>query len=79
MCPELRGLLAAELAAGNTVVEARTGMYGASAVLVLLSGPFRSRPARLPAGVEYRELNDPHWWKADYFHAATRDCLACRC
>jgi hypothetical protein len=77
LCPELRALAEAELSAGNAVVESRAGLYGNDAVLVLLRSEFRARPAILPAGVEYRLVNDPHWWKAEYFHAATRHCLAC--
>ena len=33
LCPELQELLSAELAAGNTIVEYRTGLYAADAVL----------------------------------------------
>jgi hypothetical protein len=78
LCPELQALLNAELAAGNAVVEYRTGLYAADAVLVLLAKAFRARPRDLPAGVEYREVNDPHWWKAEYFRTATKHCIACR-
>ena len=78
LCPELRELLAAELAANNLVVECRAGLYAPDAVLILLSGPFRTTPSSLPAGVEYREVNDPHWWKAEYFHGPTKHCVACR-
>ena len=78
LCPELRELLQAELAAGNAVVEYRTGLYAADAVLVLLAKAFRARPTKLPTGVEYREVNDPHWWKAEYYRSATKHCIACR-
>ena len=78
LCPELQELLNAELAAGNAIVEYRTGLYAADAVLVLLAKAFRARPRNLPTGVEYREVNDPHWWKAEYFRPATKHCIACR-
>ena len=77
LCPELRELLNAELAAGNSVVEYRTGLYAADAVLVRLAKAFRAPPKNMPAGVEYREVNDPHWWKAEYFRPATKHCIAC--
>jgi hypothetical protein len=77
LCPELRVLLDAELAAGNAVVDCRAGLYGPEAVLVLLKSEFRACPIVPPPGVEYRAVNDPHWWKAEYFHAATKHCLAC--
>ena len=78
LCPELRALVAAELAAGNAVIECRPGLYGPEALLVLLDGPFRCAPATPPSGVEFREINDPHWWKAEYFHVATKDAVAAR-
>jgi hypothetical protein len=78
LCPELHELLSAELAAGNAVVEYRTGLYAADAVLVLLANAFRARPRELPAGVEYRDVNDPHCWKAEYFRPTTKHCIACR-
>jgi hypothetical protein len=78
LCPELRALLDAELAAGNKVAECGIGVNGSTAPLVLLASPFRARPDALPVGVEYREVNDPHWWKAEYFHTPTKHCLACR-
>ena len=77
LCPELRELLNAELAAGNSVVGYRAGLYAADAVLVLLAKAFCAPPKDMPAGVEYREVNDPHWWKAEYFRPATKHCIAC--
>ena len=78
LCPAIRALLDAELLAGNSVVECSMGLHGKGSVLALLAQPFRVRPATLPEGVEYREVNDPHWWKAEYFHTATKHCIACR-
>ncbi len=77
LCPELRSLAAAELAAGNDVVDSGTGLYGPETVLVQLRKDFQAPPAQLPPGVRYREVNDPHWWKAEYFHAPTGHCLVC--
>jgi hypothetical protein len=79
LCPELRALVASELAAGNTIVEWGPSLYGHGGVLVLLAKPFRHAPPSLPDGVVFREINDPHWWKAEYFHIATNDCVAARC
>lgn len=78
LCPELRVLLEAELAAGNCVADTGPGLQGADSVIVVLGSAFRAQPKVLPPGVEYREINDPHWWKAEYFHPATRHVLACR-
>lgn len=76
--PELRALLEAELAAGNVIAEAGPGLHGKDSVLVLLAKPFRAAPAAPPPGVQHRMLNDPHWWQAEYVHAASGHCLACR-
>ena len=78
LCPELRSLLAAELAAGNPIAEVTPRWSGEQSCLVLLKKPFQVAHATLPLGVVYREVNDPHWWKAEYFHAETKSCLACR-
>ena len=78
LCPELRILLDAELAAGNRVVETFGGWPVAGAVFVMLAEPFRKRSVTLPADVVFREINDPHWWKAEYDHEPTHHVLACR-
>lgn len=78
LCPELRALLDAELGAGNSIAETGPGLHGKDSVLVLLAGPFRAAPATPPPGVQHRVLNDPHWWQAEYVHAASGHCLACR-
>lgn len=77
-CPELRGLLDAELAAGNAVAETHRGWNDPTAIVVLLAFPFRAKPETLPSGVVFREVNDPHWWLAEYAHSPTNHLLACR-
>ena len=79
LCPALRLLLQAELAAGNTIAECGEGLYGQGTILVLLASPFRVAVTALPADVELRSINDPHWWQAEYFHTPTKHCVACRC
>jgi|SRR6516164_3673331 hypothetical protein len=78
LCPELRILLDAELTAGNRVVETGEGWPNPSSILVMLALPFRCTPSSLPRGVEYLEVNDTHWWKAEYHHLPTSHLLACR-
>jgi hypothetical protein len=78
-CPELKLLLDAELRAGNTVVETSTGWPKPQSILVMLAEPFKAPPTlKLPNGIVYNDVNDPHWWKADYFHEASGHALACR-
>jgi hypothetical protein len=78
LCPELRAISDAELAAGNTISEASRGAGMPNAVYVGLRRPFQCRQLAMPAGVAFREINDPHWWKAEFEHAATGDLLVCR-
>jgi RimJ/RimL family protein N-acetyltransferase len=74
--PSLRAILKAELTAGNEVVEISRGWPDTDSVFVRLRHPFRMRPAALPAGVDYAEPDDPHWWRADYSSRAPRHLLA---
>jgi hypothetical protein len=78
LCPELRAILDAELAAGNTIAEVSRGSGKPEAVYVAQQRPFQTRQLPLLPGVVYREVNDPHWWKAEYEHTATGDLLVCR-
>ena len=75
--PDLRSILDAEIAAGNSVVETGGGWPDADSVFVRLREPFRTKPTPLPDGVTYTEPNDPHWWKADYSSRSPRHILAC--
>jgi RimJ/RimL family protein N-acetyltransferase len=75
--PGLRRILDAELRAGNEVVESRAGWPDADSVFVRLRHPFRAAPPAVPAGLRYAELDDPHWWKAEYRSDSPRHILAC--
>jgi hypothetical protein len=45
--------------------------------MVLLRQPFISAPATVPAVLEFRQVNDPHWWLAEYACRQHHDMLAC--
>jgi hypothetical protein len=78
LCAVLQPLLAAELAAGNRVVDCGTSLYQPNGVLVVLAADFKRRPATLPPDVYYVEVNDPQWWKAELVHRPTGHVLAAR-
>jgi hypothetical protein len=78
LCSELRGLLDSELAAGNQIAETSRGWPKPNSIFVLLASPFRATSEVLPRGVTYVDVNDPHWWKAEYHHEATGHMLGCR-
>src|SRR5262245_22493946 len=78
LCPELREIMELEIEAGNEVVETHAGWPNAASIFVSLRRPFLVKPHTLPSGVVFREVNDPHWWKAEYFHEPSAHILACR-
>ena len=76
LAPPLRAILDAELAAGNSISEVAK-WSPTCALFVLLGSPFRTGP-HTGLDLEYRILNDPHYWKADYMYRNGEQCLACR-
>jgi hypothetical protein len=74
----LQSILQAELARGNRIRSA--GPWPPTCrLLVLLDRPFRRRYALAP-GVGFENLNDPHYWKAEYraeVEPGVWECLAC--
>lgn len=64
--PQMQPLLMAEIEAGNTVVEVWGGWPESKSLGVLLSKPFLVPHLTLSAGVRYRDVNDRHYWKAEY-------------
>jgi len=75
--PSLRAILQAELAAGNEIAETGGGWPDKESVFIRLRHPFKTKPNPLPAGVSYNQLNDPHWWKAEFTTGAPAHILAC--
>ena len=78
LCPELRDIVDSEIKAGNEIVETHAGWPHETSIFVNLRKPFLTKPGKLPSGVVFREVNDPHWWKAEYFHEPSGHILACR-
>ena len=60
--PELRELLACELAAGNVIVAAHRDLPQAGGIFVGLASPFRTVPAVLPATVRRGPHETGHAW-----------------
>lgn len=64
--PVLRGLLEAEIAAGNAIREIGRDWPAKGSVLVRLWDPFHIQPAEAPSGATYLAVKDPHWWMDEY-------------
>lgn len=76
--PSLGAILAAELAAGNEVVESRVGWPDPGSVFIRLRREFLVEYNELPEGVRLTKLNDPHWWAAEYSCEKPRHVIASR-
>lgn len=75
--PGLRAILDAERALGNEILETSVGWPEPGSVFVRLRHPFRAPRRDLPQGIRFTEVNDPHWWTAEYATDAPRHVLAC--
>lgn len=64
--PAFRCALHAELAAGNAIAGIESSDWPApESVIVYMQHRFTVARRNPPAGVVWRELNDPHYWKQD--------------
>ena len=71
-------LLEAELKAGNTVAETWRGWPHQESLYILLARPFMVPRKQLPEGIRAVDVDDPHYWKAEYRHDESGHVLACR-
>lgn len=75
----LQRFLEAELAAGNKIVDGSSSPgWGQLTRLVILDQPFRSKGWEGEAQLAFREINDPHYWKAEVEDVGTAELVACR-
>lgn len=72
----LREILYSELQQGNTIREISSGWPEPQSVFVLLDRPFISE-YQITHPIEFREINDRHYWKAEYFDKEQKHLLAC--
>jgi len=73
---DLNSILYTELKLGNSVFETSEGWPSKDSILVILSKPFHKKYNF--ASCAYNELNDPHYWKAQYQGDAPKHILACK-
>lgn len=78
----LKEILALEVSAGNKIVETYeskdTGFPMPNATMIFLDKPFKSPIRTDLENIEYRDVNDPHYWKAEYFDKENRQFLCCK-
>lgn len=74
LCPELRAIVDAELAAGNWVSETWTD-WG---FVVLLGAPFLCVHPADGQTIVHRDVNDPHYWLREFQCIDHDQVVACR-
>jgi hypothetical protein len=74
--PLLRAILEVELAAGNSVLEARRDWPEPGNLFIRLSDSFHHRRTVLPEGVVYAKTKAPDWWEAEFTSKNPRHILA---
>ncbi len=72
----LTKILNQEIELGNKIVETSTGWSEENTIIVFLGKPFKADYEF--ENIEYRDINDPHYWKAEYYDKSTNHILACK-
>ena len=75
---ELRRILEKEIEAGNNIAEASSGWPFPNSIFVMLEKKFITTAKNLPSTIIFREVNDPKYWKYEYFDEVSKHILACR-
>jgi hypothetical protein len=72
----LTKILKQELKLGNKIVETSKGWPDNDTIIIFLGEPFKTTYDI--DNIEYRNIDDPHYWKAEYFDTSTKHVLACK-
>lgn len=74
--PELKKILENEIKLGNEIVETSKGWPHEKSIIIFLKLPFFD--TYTVSEIEYRDIDDVHYWKAEYFDKINSHILACR-
>jgi hypothetical protein len=72
----LKSILNNEIKLGNKILWTEKDWPYKNGIAILLNHQFSHRYHLFP-GIEYEEINNPHYWKAQYFDSSTKHILAC--
>lgn len=72
----LKNILNNEIKLGNEIVWTEKDWARKNEITILLKYQFSQRYHLFP-GIEYEEINNPHYWKAQYFDSSNSHMLAC--
>ena len=77
---EMKEILKKELEAGNEIVETSQGRFtnaSSEHIFIFLKYPFKTKIQNNLNGIIYKEINDRHYWKAEYTYDKNHQTLAC--
>ena len=77
---EMKEILKKELEAGNEIVETSQGRFTNAStehIFIFLKYPFKTKIQNNLNGIIYKEINDRHYWKAEYTDEKNHQTLAC--
>lgn len=77
---ELKEILKKELEAGNEIVETSQGRFtndSTEHIYIFLKYPFKTEIQNNLNEIIYREINDRHYWKAEYTDEKNHQTIAC--
>lgn len=74
--PTLTAILNQEIELGNEIIETSKGWPEEKTIIVFLKTPFIGKYEL--ENIAYRNIDDPHYWKAEYVDSVTNHILACR-
>jgi len=73
---KLKAILYNELLLGNEITETWEG-WPPDSIVVFLKKPFRTNIKKIDKGLEYREINDLHYWQAEIHDRKSNRILLC--
>ena len=73
----MKKILQDELDAGNEINETYQGWKYEDSIMVFLKYSFKAPVKTDLPGISYLELNDPHYWKAEYYEEDSHQTIAC--
>jgi len=74
--PLIEKILKSELNRGNSIVESSKGWPERKSTLIILKLPFHKKYTF--ENIEYKDINDPHYWKEEYYDKDFLQTIACR-
>ncbi len=73
---ELTLILNQEIKLGNRISETSKGWPQENTIIIFLDKPYKKQYKS--ENIEYRNIDDPHYWKAEYYDSSTNHILACK-